>query len=65
MTGRDCKHCNVIKTLSGEKWVCKKTGLKCHCRKRISCGFGSFEPTYEAKQRWKIKVAEYKLNKEE
>ena len=37
MTGRQCKHCKIIKTLSGPKYWCKKHEKKCPCRPYLKC----------------------------
>ena len=37
MTGRQCKYCKIIKTLSGSKWICSKKNKICTCRTRLSC----------------------------
>lgn len=57
MTGRQCKYCDVIKTLSGTKWICNKNNKICRCRTRLNCL--SFEATSDAKIRLKALVDKY------
>ena len=58
MKSRDCKHCKVIKTLSGPKYWCTKHNKKCGYVKNHGCL--GMELTVEAKNRWKIKIAKYR-----
>ena len=37
MTGRQCKHCKIVKTLSGPKWICSNTNKICTCRTKLNC----------------------------
>lgn len=57
MTGRQCKYCEVIKTLSGPKYWCKKLEKKCPSRPCLKCL--SFEATDDAKIRLKALADKY------